>query len=147
MEADEIDAPPVAVVGVELGRVLIRQRPQLQKVGRARARPERFEPVVAHAAPSRLTASFSAASEVEKIVVGEFDRLVEHLVGDGAVGVEGRAEIVLSVGRAVMAPISLFHEVTPHGRDRKESPVRGRHGPGRVLTYRPPMSPASLTVD
>ena len=40
MEADEIDAAPVAVVGVELGRVPVRERPELQKFGRPGAGAE-----------------------------------------------------------------------------------------------------------
>ena len=105
MEADEIDAPPVAIVGVELGRVLVRERPELQKLGRPGAGPEGFRAHrSAQPAPSRATASFSAASESKRLVVGEFDRLVEHLVGDGAVWIERRAEIVLSVASAFMGP-------------------------------------------
>ena len=34
MEADEIDPPAVAVMRVELGRVLVRQRPELEKFSR-----------------------------------------------------------------------------------------------------------------
>ena len=43
MEADEIDPPPVAVMGVELGRVLVRQRAELQKFGRPGAGAEGAE--------------------------------------------------------------------------------------------------------
>ena len=101
MEADEVDAPPVSIVGVELGRVLVRQRPELQKFGRPGAGAEGFERIARPArafARDRLLQRRVGIVEVE---VGEFDRLVEDLVGDGAVRVEGRAEIVLSVGKGV----------------------------------------------
>ena len=54
MEADEIDAPPISIVGVELGRVLIRERSQLQKLGRPGAGPESSERIAGRA--SRLRA-------------------------------------------------------------------------------------------
>ena len=63
MEADEIDAPAVAVVRVELGRVLVGERAELEKLGRAGAGAERSERIAAQPAPSRCTASFSAVSE------------------------------------------------------------------------------------
>ncbi len=109
MKAHQIDAPSVAIVGVEFGRVPVRQRPLLQIVGRARARPERFEParrprgaLAPHRLPQRRIG-------VEEIIVGEFDRLVEHFMRRGAVGIERAAEIVLSVvqsGHDVQFPSS-----------------------------------------
>ena len=99
MEADEIDAAPVAVVGVELGRVLVRQSPQLQEIGRPGAGAERFEaagrprPALPRdRLPQRLVG-------IVKIILGELDRLVEDFVRLSAVRVEGRAGIVLSVSQ------------------------------------------------
>ena len=113
MEADEIDAPPVSIVGVELGRVLVRQRPQLQKFGRPRAGAESSERI---AGPIRAFARNRLLQRhvgIVEVIVDEFDRLVEDLVGDGAIRVEDATKIVLSVGKGAHAPISLFHEVTP----------------------------------
>ena len=101
MEADEIDAPPVAIVGVELGRVPVRQRPQLQKFGRPGARAERAERIAGPARAFARNRLLQRRVGIVEVVVDEFDRLVEDLVSDRAVGVEGRAEIVLSVGKGV----------------------------------------------
>src|SRR5271156_4727826 len=82
MEADEIDAAPVAVVGVELWRVLIRQRPQLQKFSRARARAEGSERIAGPACAFALNRLLQRRVGFVEVIVDEFDRLVEYLVGD-----------------------------------------------------------------
>ena len=97
MVANEIDAPSIAIVGVELGRVAVRQHAELEKLARAGARPERFKPdrrPSGALAPDRLLQRRVGIVEVS---VGEFDRLVEDLMGRSAVRVEGRAEIVLPI--------------------------------------------------
>ena len=132
MEADEIDAPPVSIVGVELGRVLIRERPQLQKFGRSGAGPEGSERLARPARALALDRLLQRRVGIVEVGVDEFDRLVEDLVGDGPIRVEGRAEIVLSVGKGVHGrAISRFHEVTPHSGARQKAlfPCRPRWGP------------------
>ena len=120
MEADEIDAPPVSIVGVELGRVLVRQRPQLQKFRRPGAGPEGSERIAGPARAFALNRLLQRRVGIEEVGVDEFDRLVEDLVGDGPIRVEGRAEIVLSVGKGVHGrAISLFLEATPSRGDRQ----------------------------
>jgi hypothetical protein len=99
MKADKVDAPPVSIVGVELRRVLIRQRPELQKFGRPCAGPKRFKPAKRPCGAFALDRILQRRIGSKEVGVDEFDRLVEDLVGDGAVRVEGRAEIVLSIGK------------------------------------------------
>ncbi len=101
MEADEIDAPPVAIVGVELRRVLVRERSQLQKFRRAGAGPEGSERTAGPTRAFALNRLFQRRVGIEEVIIGEFDRLVDDLVGDSAIRVEGRAKIVLSVGKGV----------------------------------------------
>ena len=55
VEADEIDAPPVSIVGVELGRILIRERPELQEFRRSGAGAECAERI---AGPARAFALY-----------------------------------------------------------------------------------------
>jgi len=45
MKANEIDAAPIAVVGVELGRVLVGERAEFEIGGRSRPRAEGAERV------------------------------------------------------------------------------------------------------
>ena len=105
MKAHQIDAPPVAVVGVELGRVLVGERAKLQSI--RPIPPGRRTPralFAAQAAPSRRTGFLQRRIGIVEIEVGELDRLVEHLVGDGAVRVEGALRKLLVGGAAdVMA--------------------------------------------
>ena len=57
MEAHEIDAPPVAIVRVELWRMPVRERPQLQEFRRPSAGAEGSERVARPTrafAPNRL---------------------------------------------------------------------------------------------
>ena len=147
MEADEIDAPPVSIVGVEFGRVLIRQRSQLQKFGRPGPGPEGSERIAGPARAFALNRLLQRNVGIEEVILGEFDRLVEDLVGDGPIRVEGRAKIVLSVGKGVHGrAISLFHKVTPSYGDRQRR--AGRLSPrigGRV--NRRPCPPLRSTAD
>ena len=78
MEADEIDAPPVSIVGVELGRVLVRQRPQLQKFGRPGAGPEGSERIAGPARAFALNRLLQRRVGIVEVDVDEFDRLVER---------------------------------------------------------------------
>ena len=104
VEADEVDPPAVAVVGVEFGRVPVGERAEFERGGRpgpAAEGPEAvrrpFRALAAHGVLQRRVA-------IVEIDVGEFDRLVDHLVGHGAVGVEGRAALSgRGSGGAVMA--------------------------------------------
>ena len=143
MEANEIDAAPVAVVGVELWRVLIRQRPQLQKFSRARARAERFEPVGRPRGALALDRLLQRRVGIVEVVVGELDRLVEHLMGNGPIRVEGRAEIVLSVGEGCHGASPVSTRLLLMDEIGKEAPVRCRHWSARVLTARPCPPPRS----
>ena len=145
MEADEIDAPPVSIVGVELGRVLVRQRPQLQKLGRPGAGPEGSQRIAGPARAFALNRLLQRGVGIVEVGVDEFDGLVDDLVGDGAVRVEGATEIVLSVGKGVHA-ISLFQEVTPSDRDRQRraGPVSPRIG---ERANRRPCPPPRSTAD
>ena len=130
VKADEIDPAPVAVVRVEFGRVLVGERAQFEEFGRAGARPERLQPVRRPAGALALDRRLQRRVGRVKIVVGEFDRLVEHFVGCGAVRVEGRAEIVLSVGKGVHGlPIPVCREATPPmaiGKDARIPVALGR---------------------
>ena len=78
MEADEIDAPPVAIVGVELGRVLVRERPQLQKFRRPGARAEGSERIARPARAFALNRLLQRRVGIVEVEVDEFDRLVER---------------------------------------------------------------------
>ena len=129
MEADEIDSAPVAIVGVELGRVPVRQRPQLQEFGRAGAGAEGSERVARPSPAFALDRLLQRRVGIVEVEVGEFDRLVEDFVGDGAVGVEGAPEVVLSVGKGVHGapPPSCASNATPSadevGKGARGSPL------------------------
>ena len=99
MVAHQVDAASVAVVSFEFGRVAVRQRAKLEKRARAGAGAERFE---LPRRPGRALAFHRLLQRrvgIVKIEVGQLDRLVEHFVRCGAIGVERAAEIVLSVGQ------------------------------------------------
>ena len=88
VEAHEVDPAAVAVVGVEFGRVLVGERAQFEPFGRSGMRAEGAERVrgpVRALAPHRL---LQRGVGIVEVVVGEFDRLVDHLMGDGPVRVE-----------------------------------------------------------
>ena len=112
MVADEVDAPPVSIVGVELRRVPVRQRPELQKFGRPGAGPEGLQRIAGPAGALALDRLLQRNVGPVEVRVDEFDWLVDDLVCDGAIGVEGRAEIVLSVGKGVHGDILLSAEAT-----------------------------------
>ena len=95
----QIDAPPVAVVGVEFGRILVGERALLENLRRAGARPEHREAVRSPGRAFALDRLLQRRIRVEQVAIGQLDRLVKNLVGDRAVRVERRAEIVLSVMR------------------------------------------------
>ena len=101
VEADKIDPAPVAVVGVEFGRVPVGERAPLEAFGRAEAGPEGAEAVGRPFGALAANRILQPGVGFVEIVIGQFDRLVDHLVGDGAVGVERGASGVVSVGRAV----------------------------------------------
>ena len=63
---------------------------ELEVVGRAGARAERCEAFAAQAAPSRCNRLLQRRVGREKVVVDEFDRLVEDFMRGGAVRVERR---------------------------------------------------------
>ena len=98
MIAHPIERGPIAVVGVEFGRVLVRERSHLQIFGGTRTRPERskrvYRPFRA-LAPNRL---LQRRVRIIEIGIDEFDRLVEHLMRRGAVGIESglRSRSILS---------------------------------------------------
>src|SRR3984885_5441582 len=143
MEANEIDAPPVAVVGVELWRVLIGQRPPPQKFSRARVLPERSEPAGRPCGAFALDRLLQPRVGVVEVVVDELDRLVEHLMGNGAIRVERRAEIVLSVGEGCHGASPVSTRLLLMDEIGKEPPVRCRHWSARMLTARPCPPPRS----
>ena len=124
MEAHEIDAPSVAIVGVEFGRVAVGQRAELEKFGRAGARAERLERVRRPSGALALDRLLQRRVGIVEVIVGEFDRLVEDLMGRGAVRVEGGAEIVLSIlAERPWRAIPFFPEVPPAQGMSKESPA------------------------
>ncbi len=91
MVADEIDATAVAVVGVELGRILVGERAELEDFGRAQLCTEHGEFVVRPTAALARQPLGERRVAGKEIVVGEFDRLVEDLVGRRAIGIESGA--------------------------------------------------------
>ena len=87
VEAHQIGAAAVAIMGVEFRQMPVRQRAELEILGRADPGAEignivggPFGALTRHRLDQRPVGG-------EQIVVGEFDRLVDHLVGDGAVAV------------------------------------------------------------
>ena len=124
------------------GGFLLASAPSSREFGRAGARPER---VRARPPPSRALAPDRLLQRrvgSVKIVVGELDRLVEHFVRDGAVRVEGRAEIVLSVGTGrSWRRSSLFREgllLATGDRQRRPIARQGRRRRrGRIVSHRP----------
>ncbi len=139
---------PVSIVGVELGRVLVRQRAQLQKLGRPGAGPEGSERIAGPAGAFALNRLLQRGVGIVEVGVDEFDRLVDDLVGHGAIRVEDATEIVLSVGKGVhgTSPFST-RLLLPTGIG-KDALVPCRLGRGAVLTgghvprlVRPPTDP------
>ena len=92
VEADKVDAAPVAVVGVEFGRVSVGERAPLEAFGRAEAAAEGAKPVGRPFGALAANRILQGGVGLVEIVVGQFDRLVDHLVGDGAVRVERARE-------------------------------------------------------
>ena len=146
MEADEIDAPPVSIVSVELGRVLVRERAELEKLGRPRAGPKRFKPVHRPRGAFALNRLPQRDVGIVEVGVDEFDRLVEDLVGHGPIRVEDATKIVLSVGKGVHGAPSPFCTrlllMAALGKKRS-SPV----AVGWTHVNRRPCPPTRSTVD
>ena len=97
MEAHQIDAPAIAVVGVEFGRVAVGEHAELEITRPSRRAPRTLRARRRPSGALALDRLLQRRVGIVEIVVGEFDRLVEDLVGRGAVRVEGGAEIVLSI--------------------------------------------------
>ena len=136
MEADEIDASPISIVRVELGRALVRQRPQLQKFGRPRASSESSERIAWPSPRLRAaTASFSAGSETKRLSVDQFDRLVDDLVSDRAKGSRGLRKLSCRIDEGVHgSAISLSPGYSFPRRSAKQGLARRRHESRDVLT-------------
>ena len=81
MEAHEIDAPPVAIVGVEFRRMAVGERAEFEIVGRPGARAEGGEIVERPGRAFARDALLQRRVAVEEVVVGERDGLVEDLMG------------------------------------------------------------------
>ena len=88
MKAHEIDAPAVAVVRVEFGRIAIGERAEFERVGGAEPGAERFELGARPARPFARDALLERGVAGEEIVVDELERLIEDFVRRGAVGIE-----------------------------------------------------------
>ena len=144
MEADEVDPPAVAVMRVELGRVLVRERPELQKFGRPGAGAESAERIAGPAGAFALNRLLQRCIGIVKVSVDQLDRLVDHLVRHGAVRIKGRAEIILSVGKDVHGMRSPFSaRLLLMSEIGKETPIPVALGRGAVLTPRPCPQPHS----
>ena len=86
MKAHEIDAPAIAVVGVEIRRIAIGERAELEIVGRAELRAERFEVGARPIGALARNALSKRGVAGEEVVVGEREGLVEDFVGGGFCG-------------------------------------------------------------
>ena len=88
MVADEIDSPAIAVMRIELGRVLVCERAELQEFSRPGAGPEGSERIAGPASAFALNRLLQRRVEIVEVIVDELDRLIDHFVRDGAVGIE-----------------------------------------------------------
>ena len=100
MKAHEIDAPAEAVVGLEIGSKAVRLRAERRDSRPSRSARRRLRVVGRPSgALAREPPPAATSLEIEETEVGELEGQVEDFVSGGAVRVEGRAEIVLSVSR------------------------------------------------
>ena len=100
METHEVDAPPIAVMRVELGRVLVGERAELQRHRLARLRAEGGEAVSSPSRALALNRLLQGCVQIVEAVVGELEGLIYHLMSDGAVRVEPGGRLNVPDGRS-----------------------------------------------